>query len=227
MDAIREFLHLLTTKEGLIELIGWGGLLVLVAIVFAETGLLVGFFLPGDSLLFTAGFIASRPDGPLEIRSLIVALSLAAIIGDAVGYWVGRKAGEALYERRESRFFKRAHLLKTKAFYEKYGPITIVLARFVPFARTFAPVVAGVGQMRYARFATYNVIGGIGWVTSMSLAGYWLGRIPIVERNFEKVVLGIIFVSVLPVAIPVAKAWLQSRQASRSSGGAGSGVTGS
>jgi membrane-associated protein len=212
VESLRELLHLLTTKEGLVELIGWGGLLVLVAIVFAETGLLVGFFLPGDSLLFTAGFIASRPDGPLEIKSLIVALSVAAIVGDAVGYWVGRKAGEALYERHESRFFKRSHLLKTKAFYEKHGPVTIVLARFVPFARTFAPVVAGVAGMRYRTFAAYNVIGGIGWVTSMSLAGYYLGRIPIVERNFEKVVLGIIFVSVLPVAIPVAKAWWHARR---------------
>lgn len=212
METIKELLHLLTTKEGLTELIGWGGLLVLIAIVFAETGLLVGFFLPGDSLLFTAGFIASRPDGPLEIKLLIVALSIAAIVGDAVGYWFGRKAGEALYERQESRFFKRSHLLKTKAFYEKYGPITIVLARFVPFARTFAPVVAGVAQMKYATFATYNVLGGIGWVTSMSLAGYWLGQIPIIERNFEKVVLGIIFVSVLPVAIPVARHWWQGRR---------------
>ena len=211
IDAIREFMHLLMTKEGLTELIAWGGLLVLVAIIFAETGLLVGFFLPGDSLLFTAGFIAATTD-ILEIRSLIVALSLAAIAGDATGYWIGRKAGEALYERKESRFFKRAHLLKTKAFYEKHGPITIVLARFVPFARTFAPVVAGVGKMQYTRFAAYNVIGGVGWVASMSLAGYYLGRIPIIERNFEKVVLGIIFVSVLPVAIPVGRAWWQGRQ---------------
>ena len=211
VEALRDFLHLLTTKEGLIELIGWGGLLVLVAIVFAETGLLIGFFLPGDSLLFTAGFIATRPESGLDIRVLIVALSAAAILGDAVGYWVGRKAGEALYERHESRFFKRAHLLKTKAFYEKYGPVTIVLARFVPFARTFAPVVAGVAKMQYSRFAAYNVIGGIGWVTSMSLAGYFLGRIPIVERNFEKVVLGIIVVSVLPVAIPAATHWWRSR----------------
>ena len=212
MESIRELLHLLTTKDGLIELIGWGGLLVLVAIVFAETGLLIGFFLPGDSLLITAGFIASRPDGPLEIKTLIVALSAAAIAGDAVGYWVGRKAGETLYERSESRFFKRAHLLKTKEFYEKHGPVTIVLARFVPFARTFAPVVAGVAGMRYRTFAAYNVMGGIGWVASMSLAGYFLGRIPIVERNFEKVVLGIIVLSVLPVAIPVARAWWQSRR---------------
>ncbi len=211
METIREFLHLISTKEGMTEMIAWGGLAVLVAIIFAETGLLVGFFLPGDSLLFTAGFIAATTD-ILEIRSMIVALSIAAILGDATGYWFGRKAGEALYERKESRFFKRAHLLKTKAFYEEYGPITIVLARFVPFARTFAPVVAGIARMRYARFAAYNVLGGIGWIASMSLAGYYLGRIPIIERNFEKVVLVIIFLSVLPVAIPVARGWWRSRR---------------
>ena len=212
VEFLRHLHHLLSTKEGFIELIGWGGLLVLVAIVFAETGLLVGFFLPGDSLLFTAGFVATRPGSGLEIKLLIVALSAAAVLGDATGYWVGRKAGEALYERGESRFFKREHLLKTRAFYEKHGPVTIVLARFVPFARTFAPVVAGVAKMRYATFAAYNVVGGVGWVSLMSLSGYFLGRIPIVERNFEKVVLGIIFVSVLPVAIPAAKHWWDSRR---------------
>lgn len=211
LETLQHWLHLLTTKEGIRELVQWGGLGVLVAIVFAETGLLVGFFLPGDSLLFTAGFLASG--GVLDLTATIVALSLAAIVGDAVGYWIGRRAGEALYERRESRFFKRKHLLATKAFYEKHGPITIVLARFVPFARTFAPVVAGVAGMRYARFAAYNVIGGIGWVASMTLAGYFLGQVPWVEAHFEQVVLGIIVVSVLPVAVPVARAWWRGRRA--------------
>jgi membrane-associated protein len=217
VELLHRLHHLLMTKDGLLELIGVGGLLVLVVIVFAETGLLVGFFLPGDSLLFTAGFLCSHPDSPLRIGTTILALSLAAIAGDATGYWLGRAAGHALYERKESRFFRRAHLIKTRDFYERHGPVTIVLARFVPFARTFAPVVAGIGKMRYARFAAYNVIGGAGWITSMSLAGYWLGRIPWVERHFEQVVLGIIFVSVLPVAIPVAKAWWQSRGRARTS----------
>ena len=210
MDTLHHWLHLLTTKEGIRDLVQWGGLGILVAIVFAETGLLVGFFLPGDSLLFTAGFLASG--GVLKLPATIGALALAAIAGDATGYWIGRRAGAALYERRESRFFKRQHLLATKAFYEKHGPITIVLARFVPFARTFAPVVAGVAGMRYARFAAYNVIGGIGWVASMTLAGYFLGKVPFVESHFEQVVLAIIFVSVLPVAIPAGRAWWRSRR---------------
>jgi len=211
MDHLERFLHLLTTKEGITELVQWGGLAVLIAIVFAETGLLVGFFLPGDSLLFTAGFLAATTD-ILDVGTTIVALSIAAILGDATGYWFGRKAGEALYERRESRFFKRSHLLKTKAFYEKYGPIAIVLARFVPFARTFAPIVAGVAKMSYVKFATYNVVGGIAWVTSMTIAGYFLGRIPWVQAHFEHVVLAIIFVSVLPVAIPAGRAWWRGRR---------------
>jgi membrane-associated protein len=211
VESLHQLLHLLTTKDGITEMVQWGGLAVLVVMVFAETGLLVGFFLPGDSLLFTAGFLAATTD-ILDVGTTILALAIAAMLGDATGYWVGRKAGEALYERHESRFFKRSHLLKTKAFYEKYGPITIVLARFVPFARTFAPVVAGVARMSYVKFTTYNVVGGAGWVTAMTLAGYWLGRIAWVQAHFEHVVLLIIFISVLPVAIPAGRAWWQGRR---------------
>jgi membrane-associated protein len=126
-------------------------------------------------------------------------VTIAAVLGDATGYLIGRKIGPALYNRPDSRFFKRAHLAKTQAFYDKHGPKTIVLARFVPIVRTFAPTVAGVANMNYRTFATYNILGGIGWVFSMTLLGYYLGQIPIVERNFEKAIIGIIVLSILPM----------------------------
>jgi membrane-associated protein len=207
---MREFLHLITTVEGITEIIRWGGLGVLIAIVFAETGLLIGFFLPGDSLLVTAGFVAATTE-VLDLTTLLITLSIAAIVGDSVGFFIGRRAGEALYHRPESRWFKRRHLLETKAFYEKYGGVTIVLARFMPFARTFAPVVAGIGDMNYRKFVVYNVVGGIAWVCSMTLLGYYFGQIPFVQRQIEKVILLIIFISVLPVAVQA----LRMRRASR------------
>lgn len=206
---MRDFLHLITTVEGITEIIRWGGLGALIAIVFAETGLLIGFFLPGDSLLVTAGFVAATT-GVLDIASLLITLSIAAIVGDSVGFFIGRRAGEALYHRPESRWFKRRHLLETKKFYERYGAITIVLARFMPFARTFAPVVAGIGDMNYRKFVVYNVVGGIAWVWSMVLLGYYFGQIPFVQRHIEKVILLIIFISVLPVAV---QAWRMRRAA--------------
>jgi membrane-associated protein len=211
LEALKHFWHLISSVEGLTELIRWGGLPVLAVIVFAETGLLIGFFLPGDSLLVTAGFVASTRPELLDVRQVLVVLTVAAIGGDAAGYWMGKRAGEALYERPDSRFFKRRHLLATRDFYEKHGPFAIVLARFVPFARTFAPIVAGIAQMKYRRFAAYNVLGGAGWVCSMTLLGYFFGQIPFVQRHIEKAILLIIFVSVLPVAIPVAKAWWRGR----------------
>lgn len=207
LDTIRDFLHLFGTIEGITEIIRWGGLGVLVAIVFSETGLLVGFFLPGDSLLVTAGFVASTT-GALEIGELLVALPLAAIAGNSTGYLIGRKAGQALYHRPETRWFKRKHLLETKAFYEKYGVITIVMAQFMPFARTFAPVVAGIGEMRYRTFALFNVVGALAWVVSMTLLGYYFGQIPFVQRHIEKVILLVIAISVAPVAI---QAWRMKR----------------
>jgi len=211
VEFLRDAWHLISSVEGITEIIRWGGLPILAAIVFAETGLFFGFFLPGDSLLVTAGFVAATTD-VLRIGDVLVVLTVAAIVGDATGYWIGRRAGEALYERRDSRFFKRKHLLATKAFYDKWGPIAIVLARFVPIARTFAPAVAGVAQMNYRRFAVYNVLGGVGWVVSMSLLGYFFGQIPFVQRHIEKAILLIIFVSLLPVAIPLAKAWWRARR---------------
>jgi membrane-associated protein len=202
MHEIVEFLRTLTNPERLIALLsqvitGWYGYAMLFAIVFAETGLLVGFFLPGDSLLFTVGVVAGA--GQLNIWIINLLLIVAAIVGDAVGYLLGRHAGPRVFSRPDSRFFKQEHLLRTKAFYEKHGGKTIIYARFVPIIRTFAPFVAGVAQMPYHRFAAYNVFGGIGWVISMTLLGYTLGNIPIVRAHFEKVVIGIVLVSVLPI----------------------------
>src|SRR5919108_2896713 len=156
------------------ELIRLGGLIGLIVIVFAETGLLIGFFLPGDSLLITAGLFAAR--GDFNIVWLNLTLIAAAILGDATGYWIGRRTGKALYSRPDSLFFRRDHLRITHEFYEKHGGKTIVIARFMPIVRTFAPVVAGVAEMGYHNFAIYNVVGGVGWVTSMTLGGYFLGR---------------------------------------------------
>ncbi|MBI3928364.1 MAG: VTT domain-containing protein [Armatimonadetes bacterium] len=201
MEAIKEFLHLIGSVEGITELIRWGGLAILILIVFAETGLLVGFFLPGDSLLFTAGFVAGTTDA-LSIVHILIALPIAAIVGDSVGYLIGRKAGLALYNRPQSRWFQREHLLKTRRFYEQYGGMTLVMARFLPFARTFAPTVAGVAEMPYIpNFLGYSVLGGLGWVSSMSLLGYFFGQIPGVAEHVEKVILGIIFLSVVPVIV--------------------------
>jgi len=205
LASLSDLIHLFTTVEGITDIIRWGGLLALFVIVFAETGLLIGFFLPGDSLLVTAGFVSATYPDVLTLWEVIVALCIAAIVGDSTGYYIGKKAGHALYNRPQSRLFRRDHLLKTKAFYEKYGGITIVLARFIPFARTFAPVVAGVGEMQYRRFLAFNVFGGIGWVVAMSLLGYLFGNIPFVQRHIEKAIILVIFISVLPVIIHVWK----------------------
>jgi membrane-associated protein len=188
------------------ELVRLGGLIGIVAIVFAETGLMVGFFLPGDSLLVTAGLFAAR--GDLDIVWLNVFVMAAAITGDATGYYIGRRAGQALYSRPNSIFFRREHLLRTHEFYEQHGGKTIVIARFVPIIRTFAPVVAGAAEMTYRNFAIYNILGGIGWVLSMTLTGYFLGRaIPDLEQRIHIVVAVVIFLSLLPAII----AWWRAR----------------
>lgn len=195
-----EFLHQLHDPEGLKHLIETGGLLLLFGIVFAETGLLVGFFLPGDSLLFIAGFVAATTPY-LNPATMIPLLCIAAIAGDSVGYLIGRKMGPLLFNKPDSRLFKRAHLERAHAFYEKHGPKTIVLARFVPIVRTFAPTVAGAAGMDYKQFLAYNVVGGILWITSMTLMGYFLGNIPVVQKNLEKAVLLVVFLSILPMVI--------------------------
>ncbi len=199
------FYGLLDGSVSLADLIRWGGYLVLVAIVFCETGLLVGFFLPGDSLLITAGLVAAA--GSLDIWLLNLLLIPAAIIGDSVGYAIGYRAGPRLFTKEQSLLFSRKHLLRTREFYEKYGGKTIVLARFIPLLRTFAPVVAGIGQMQYRRFLFYNVFGGVLWVTSLTWAGYLLGTlIPDISRYIHIVVLVVIALSMVPVVLELWKA---------------------
>ena len=191
MEAIRDFLHLLFSVEGLKQLIQWGGLIGLVAIIFAETGLLIGFFLPGDTLLFTAGLLSAATGEP-PLVLMLICLSIAAIVGDSTGYAIGRRTGPALYSRKDSRFFKQEHLQRAKAFYEKWGGMTIVLARFVPVVRTFAPMVAGIAGMQYRRFVLYNIFGGVLWIVSVTLVGYFFGQIPFVQKHLEKIILGAI-----------------------------------
>lgn len=209
MSELLDFLRTLTNPDRLLELLstvltGWMGYALLFSIVFAETGLLVGFFLPGDSLLFTVGVVAGA--GALNVWLIIAVLIVAAIVGDAFGYMLGRQAGPRIFNRPDSRFFKREHLIKTKEFYEKHGGKTIIYARFIPIIRTFAPFVAGVAGMPYTRFAAFNIFGGIGWVIAMTLAGYWLGQVELIRRHFEKVVIGIVLVSVLPILFEYLKA---------------------
>ncbi len=208
-----EFLfELASGRYALDDLIRWGGYLVLVAIVFTETGLLIGFFLPGDSLLVTAGLVAGA--GGLNIWWLNVLLAVAAIVGDSVGYAIGFRTGPRIFTREDSRLFNRRHLLRTREFYARYGGKTIVLARFIPIIRTFAPVVAGVGQMAYRRFLFYNVFGGIGWVASMTWAGYLLGRtIPNIHQSVHVVVAIVVVLSVLPIVSEVIKARRKKRPA--------------
>lgn len=183
--------------QNLDELIKWGGVLALVAIVFAETGLFFGFFLPGDSLLVTAGLFAAK--GDLDIATLFVALALAAIIGDATGFEIGRLSGRRIFGREDSWFFKKRHLERTQAFYDRHGGKTIILARFVPIVRTFAPLVAGVAGMTYRKFAFFNITGGLLWVGSMLGVGYGLGRtIPNIEQHIHIVIAVVIFLSILP-----------------------------
>jgi membrane-associated protein len=194
LETLLDLLHRLYDVEAIIR---WGGIAMLVAIVFAETGLLIGFFLPGDSLLVTAGVFASA--GHLDIWMLLALCTVAAIVGDQVGYYIGYRTGPRIFRREDSLLFKRKHLLRARDFYERHGGKTIILARFVPIIRTFAPVVAGVGDMEYRRFVTFNVVGGVGWVWSMSLLGYSLGRmIPDIDRNIHLVIAVVIFLSILP-----------------------------
>lgn len=207
MDLIQSFFQTVYNVPELIRIVGFYGI---VAVVFAETGLLVGFFLPGDSLLITAGLFAAR--GDFHIVSLIAALIPAAIIGNATGYYIGHRTGMTLYQRPDSLLFRREHLKMTHDYYVRHGGKTIVLAQFIPILRTFAPVVAGVAEMGYRQFATYNVVGAILWVGSMTTAGYTLGRVvPNIEQRIHYVVAGVIALSLLPPAI----AWLKRRRSRR------------
>jgi membrane-associated protein len=196
-EWVMDLLHQIYDVEGIIR---WGGLLMLVAIVFAETGLMIGFFLPGDSLLVTAGVFAAA--GHLDILSLLFWVTLAAIVGDQLGYYIGYRTGPRIFRRQDSLLFKRDHLIRAREFYERHGGKTIILARFIPVIRTFAPVVAGVGQMEYRRFVMFNVVGGFLWVWSMTLLGVTLGNvIPDIDRHIHVVIAVVVFLSILPAII--------------------------
>ena len=207
LDFLTEFYQKLRDLPALVQ---WAGYVGLTLIIFAETGLLVGFFLPGDSLLVTAGLLAADPSLGLNVWLLGLILTVAAIVGDTVGYHVGKATGPRIFTRENSLFFHKDHLLKAQAFYETHGGKTIIIARFMPIVRTFAPVVAGVGRMRYASFLAYNVVGGVLWIWSMLITGYVLAKsVPGVAEHVEKVILVVVFLSILPGII----AWLRSRRA--------------
>ena len=207
MEFIWELFHRLYDVEFLVRT---GGLVALIVIVFTETGLLFGFFLPGDSLLVTAGIFAAR--GDFDLVTLNTSLSLAAIAGDSVGYGIGARTGPKIFTREQSLFFNRKHLISAKEFYERHGGFTIFIARFMPIIRTFAPVVAGVGAMRYRKFIAYNVFGGIFWVLSMTLAGYFLGTlIPNIQERIHVVIAIVIVLSLLPAIIKFGSEKLKAR----------------
>jgi membrane-associated protein len=202
--------------DNLVVLIKAVGLIGLFAIVFAESGLLIGFFLPGDSLLFTAGFLASQ--GFFNIAILVLLTFVAAVLGDSTGYAFGKKVGRKLFNKDDSLFFKKANLLKAEAFYKKYGVKTIVLARFIPIVRTFAPIVAGAGDMHYKTFISYNLIGGFLWTFGMCLAGYFLGSIiPGVDKYLLPIIGLIIFLSILPPIIEFIKEKRKKKQETQTS----------
>ena len=210
LELIRSLLHNLYDVQGLIQ---WGGTLLVCVIVFVETGLFVGFFLPGDSLLVTAGVFSAA--GTLKIGSLCVLVTLCAIAGDQVGYWIGRRAGHALYRRQDSAFFKRRHLERAHTFYERYGGKTVILARFMPIVRTFCPPVAGAAQMRYARYLAFDVVGGCVWGAGLVLVGYFLGSVvPNISQRIHWVIAVVVILSLLPALIGAIRA--RSRRISKS-----------
>jgi len=204
---INIFLHLDQYLSSIIQQYGFWTHLILFCIIFCETGLVVTPFLPGDSLLFAAGAFASR--GELELAVILSLLSVAAIAGDSINYWFGFLVGPKMLERKKIRWVKKEYLDRTHQFYEKYGGKTIILARFIPIIRTFAPFVAGIGTMSYSRFLLYNITGGVFWVVAMTLLGFFFGNIPIVEKNFSFVIVAVIVISVLPAVI---EAFRQRRQ---------------
>ena len=205
MQSLLDLFHQLTNVR---EIVRVGGYVGLTGIIFAETGLLVGFFLPGDSLLVTAGLLASQPEFGLNVWALGVLLTVAAIVGNTVGYVIGRASGPRLFTRDDSLLFKKKHLYRAQEFYRKHGGKTLVLARFMPIVRTFVPVVAGLANMPFAAYTAYNVLGGVLWIWSMLLIGYFLGRaIPGIDKYIELMILVIVFLSILPAII----AWWRDR----------------
>ena len=209
VGSIEHLIHVLFNVKGLIE---WGGTLLVCVIVFIETGFFVGFFLPGDSLLVTAGVFAAT--GQIRLAELLLLVPLCAIAGDQLGYWIGRKAGAALYRREDSLIFRKRHLERAQQFYKKYGGKTVILARFVPIVRTFCPPVAGAAQMPYGRYFAYDIAGGYLWGAGMVLGGYFLGRvIPNIDERIHYVIAAVIVLSLLPGIISVLRA--RSSNASR------------
>jgi membrane-associated protein len=203
-----EIIHILKGLMDIHQLREWvdmyGGLYLVTLIIFAETGLFVGFFLPGDSLLFMAGVIIADShvpfaSGAINLIYWIALMATAGVIGNSVGYWFGRKTGPLLFERKDTLLFKRKHVIQAREFYDKKGGGAIILARFLPIVRTFAPIVAGVVEMDRKKFFFFNVVGSLAWISSMILSGYFLGKIPWVEHNFEKIVIGLIVVTTAPV----------------------------
>lgn len=209
MEIISSILHVDESLANVISLFGPFTYVILFLIIFAETGLVVTPFLPGDSLIFAVGTLAGG--GYLNISIIYIILLIAAILGDTVNYWVGHHLGIRVFTKKNSRIFNKAYLEKTNEFYKKHGGKTIILARFVPIVRTFAPFVAGVGKMHYGTFLLYNVAGGFIWVTSLTFTGYFFGQIPFIKENFEYVVIGIVFVSLLPIIIEFLKHKYASR----------------
>ena len=199
MTAIDVLLHLDKYLSVVIESYGLMTYAILFCIIFAETGLVVMPFLPGDSLLFVAGAFAAT--GALDLKLLLITLSVAAMLGDTVNYTIGKFIGQKIYETENSRFIKKEHLLKTHRFYDRYGAITIIIARFIPIIRTFAPFVAGVGEMRYLKFMSYNISGGLLWIFLFVAGGYFFGNLPVVKNNFTLVIFAVILISVMPVII--------------------------
>ena len=210
LEFIRSLLHNLYDIQGLIQ---WGGTLLVCIIVFVETGLFVGFFLPGDSLLVTAGVFSAA--GVLKISYLAPLVTLCAIAGDQLGYWIGRRAGQALYKRQDSTFFKRQYLDRAHSFYEKYGGKTVILARFLPIVRTFCPPVAGAAQMRYARYLAFDIVGGCCWGAGLVLVGYFLGSVvPNVGQRIHWVIAVVVILSFIPAVVGAIRS--RSRRMSKS-----------
>ncbi|MBG8553404.1 DedA family protein [Hymenobacter guriensis] len=216
MDFLKQILdfilHLDKHLAEIIQQYGAWTYAILFLIIFVETGVVILPFLPGDSLLFAAGAAAALPDSPLNVWLMIGLLILAAVLGDTLNYHIGDYLGPRVF-RENSRFLKREHLERTQAFYEKHGAKTIIIARFIPIIRTFAPFIAGVGTMSYGKFLSYNVVGAVLWVTLLTGAGYFLGRLPWIQQNFGLFTIGIIVVSVLPAVWEVVKSRLAPRQA--------------
>ncbi len=185
---------------------------VLALIIFAETGLVVTPFLPGDSLLFAAGALSAVENSQLNVHLMTLLLFVCAVLGDSVNYWLGSRVGPAVFRREDSIFLRKKHLERAHAFFQKYGGRAVILARFVPIVRTFVPFVAGIGSMRYRQFMAYNLIGGFVWVYLFSYAGYFFGALESVQKNFHYVILAIIFVSVLPIVFEFVRGWLESRK---------------